>query len=90
MTDELLHARMMREDDNTSIDPVDMLKNIIYEIEQGIIEADSLVVLAAARYDDTGNLKRINRFYAQVTREQELAMLSMATFEAHTAMVNDD
>jgi hypothetical protein len=76
MSDELASARVKRENDNMKVNPVDLLRSIVHDIETGKLNIDGVMVLTT--YRPTGEPWTFDSFRAGMTRMDELGTLALA------------
>lgn len=76
MGDELIAARVARENDNLNVKPVDLLRAMAEDIEKGRLQVDGLVLLYANR--PKGEAWDYGSYICGMTSDQEIIALVMA------------
>lgn len=79
--------RVEKQDDNTKVSVLDLLRAVANDVESGDIEASSVVIIAAHLPETTGEMWRFNTYRAGVTRSKEVMILDLAHHKAMRDMV---
>lgn len=73
---DIERARLNKIDDHAKITPVELMRLLIDEIENGRVKVDSLVILTKSINENNGWVLETRR--ANTTRDQEIVVLEMA------------
>ena len=85
--DELAIARVNNATDNTKVSPTDILKVALHDIETGVIQCDTLLVIAISKRPECED---INYLRCNVTRIEEVAYFEMAKYKSLKAWRNEE